>query len=85
MRHGARGRRTGGAGRGRGQVVVKTGVRTALGVLAREMEWLEAPAAPGLSTRLERLEAAFEGKTAAVFRACGLVSEEGRCRLCVVQ
>ena len=61
-------------------------MRAALGVLAREMEWLEAPAAaPGLSTRLERLEAAFEGKTAAVFRACGLVSEEGRCRLCVVQ
>jgi hypothetical protein len=53
-------------------------MRAALGVLAREMEWLEAPAAaPGLSTRLERLEAAFEGKTAAVFRV-RLVRGEGR-------
>ncbi|KAJ1495345.1 hypothetical protein T484DRAFT_1763080 [Baffinella frigidus] len=110
--------------RGSGKaVVIKTGVHTALGVLAREMDWVDAPppanltsrigarrfsvmalagcgvdvncqremdwvdatTPANLSARLDKFEAAFEGRTEAIFRSCGLVTPEGRCRLCTIQ
>jgi len=66
-------------------IVIKTGSNTALGVVAREMGWLDETAAPAtVLNKMDKWESAFEGKTEAIARSMGLASENGRCNCTVM-
>eukprot|EP00802_Teleaulax_amphioxeia_P004261 Tamp_04265.p1 GENE.Tamp_04265~~Tamp_04265.p1 ORF type:complete len:575 (-),score=81.43 Tamp_04265:1524-3248(-) len=64
-------------------VVIKTGMDTALGIIAREMGWAQPIDPKPLHSRLGAFEEAFDAQTARVARSMRLTTDDGRC-VCTV-